>query len=129
MRCPFAAVNNRFNIERQWCLQEALRLRPTVTIVPRVLDVDDYQLHDVALPRGTIVFASLLALHTNVEQWGADADRYRPDRFSPEASADRHPFAFLYVVVFVASFCFTLFDIQFDVVLLVLVLVFVLEKG
>ncbi|KZT50451.1 cytochrome P450 [Calocera cornea HHB12733] len=37
--------------------------------------------YDVPVPKGTIVWLDVWAVHTMTEWWGADADEFRPERF------------------------------------------------
>ncbi len=73
-------------------LQEAMRLYPPVWIISRVALADD-DIGGYHIAAGTLVLVSPYALHRKAECW-ADAEEFRPERFSPEASEGRHPFAF-----------------------------------
>ena len=46
------------------------------------------------IPKGTTVGISTFALHRNPEVWPAPLD-FNPDRFLPENSEGRHPYAFV----------------------------------
>jgi cytochrome P450 len=73
-------------------LQEAMRLYPPVWIISRVALADD-EIGGYHIAAGTLVLVSPYALHRKPECWD-DADEFRPERFSPETSEGRHPFAF-----------------------------------
>jgi cytochrome P450 len=73
----------------QWCLNETLRLYPTVpmnsrrsivdTTLPRGGGADG--LSPVFVPRGTEVNYSVYATHRNEVLWGKDANEFKPDRW------------------------------------------------
>ena len=46
------------------------------------------------IPKGTAIVVSTIALHRNPEVWPAPLE-FDPDRFLPENSQGRHPFAFI----------------------------------
>jgi len=54
----------------------------------------DVTVGEYAIPKGTVVLVSPLALHRRPELW-SDADAFDPDRFLPEAEALRHKSAFI----------------------------------
>jgi cytochrome P450 len=72
-------------------LQEAMRLYPPVWIISRVALADD-EIGGYHIAAGTLVLVSPYALHRKRECW-EQAEEFRPERFSPEASEGRHPFA------------------------------------
>jgi cytochrome P450 len=72
-------------------LQEALRLYPPVWIISRMALADD-EIGGYHIAAGTLVLVSPYALHRKRECWD-NAEEFRPERFSPEASEGRHPFA------------------------------------
>lgn len=63
-------------------LLESMRLYPPVYAVARNSVVDD-ELGGYAIPRGTPVLISIYGVH-RAAPWGADADRFRPERFLGE---------------------------------------------
>jgi cytochrome P450 len=73
-------------------LQEAMRLYPPVWIISRVAQAPD-EIAGFHIDAGTLVLVSPYVLHRKPECWES-ADEFRPERFSPEASEGRHPFAF-----------------------------------
>lgn len=46
------------------------------------------------IPAGTSIILSLGSLHMSPSIWGADVATFRPERFLPEESRGRHPFAY-----------------------------------
>ncbi|XP_041362839.1 cytochrome P450 4V2-like [Gigantopelta aegis] len=75
------------------CIKEALRLFPSVPSFGRTL-TQDLELGKVKLPVGTAVAVFLPALHRNADFF-PDPDVFDPDRFSPENSVGRHPYAYV----------------------------------
>ncbi|KAI1299275.1 Cytochrome P450 4c3 [Halotydeus destructor] len=74
-------------------IKESLRLYPAGPFFARQLaeevDVEGYR-----LPRGTVVWLCIMSLHMNQEVYPEPA-RFDPDRFAPQPSRDRHPYAYL----------------------------------
>lgn len=60
-------------------LQETMRIYPPVYALPRVA-VADEELGGYAIPRGTVVIASINGIHHSAA-WGEDRQQFRPDRF------------------------------------------------
>lgn len=77
-----------------WVLQESMRLYSPVPLLNRETSGPD-ELGGVPIPAGTAVIVSIWALHKDPALWGPDVDAFRPDRFAPEESRGRHPFAYL----------------------------------
>ncbi|XP_062563666.1 cytochrome P450 4C1-like [Armigeres subalbatus] len=75
-------------------LNETLRLYPVAPIVLRE-NTAKITLCDQLLPKGSMLAINIFTIHRRKDQWGPDADCFNPERFSPEKSAGRHPFAFL----------------------------------
>ncbi|EDS31720.1 cytochrome P450 4C1 [Culex quinquefasciatus] len=75
-------------------VKEALRLYPPVSFISRSLtgrlDVDS----TTTLPHGTIANIHIFDLHRDPEQF-PDPERFDPDRFLPEVSAKRNPYAYV----------------------------------
>ncbi|KAJ6644067.1 Cytochrome P450 4C1 [Pseudolycoriella hygida] len=74
-------------------IKESLRLYPPVPFAGRQL-LEDAQIGDYMIPKGTDIWLNYYALHRNPDQW-TEPEKFDPERFSPENSIDRHPFAFV----------------------------------
>lgn len=72
---------------------EAMRLYPPAPIITRTT-LKDIKLGDVLIPAGTVMFVPIYAVHRHSRIW-PDAQAFNPDRFSPEASRQRHRFAYM----------------------------------
>lgn len=46
-----------------------------------VIGLNGQQIHEISVPAGTTVFASLLVPNTSVQIWGEDALEFRPERW------------------------------------------------
>ncbi|XP_062558088.1 uncharacterized protein LOC134222964 [Armigeres subalbatus] len=75
-------------------LNETLRLYPVVPIVMRENSAE-MTLCGQQLPKGCMFAINIFTIQRRKDLWGPDADSFNPERFSPERSAGRHPFAFL----------------------------------
>ncbi|XP_001651778.2 probable cytochrome P450 313a4 [Aedes aegypti] len=76
-------------------LNECLRLYPVAPILLRENTADITLCGGVRVPKGNILTIDVYNIHRRKDVWGPDADEFIPERFSPERSAGRHPFAFL----------------------------------
>jgi cytochrome P450 len=65
--------------------RETLRLYPPITFLPRVATADT-ELAGWRIRRGAMIMLAPWATHRNAAYW-PDADRFDPDRFSPEREA------------------------------------------
>jgi len=74
-------------------LQEAMRLYPPAWFIERQAIADDI-VCGFHIPAGSLVGISPYTLHRNPRLW-PDPERFDPDRFRPELSADRSRFAYL----------------------------------
>lgn len=74
----------------QWCMNEALRLYPSVPINSRAANKDTTVPRGggpngdepVFVPKGTEVNYSVYAMHRCKEYWGDDANEFKPERWS-----------------------------------------------
>lgn len=75
------------------CIKEAQRVYPSVPFIGREL-VEDTLISGYLVPKGTTCAVFTHLLHRDERVWPQPAV-YNPDRFSPEASVGRNPFAFV----------------------------------
>lgn len=85
-------MKNMVYMER--IIKESQRLAPVAAVYGRKT-IADLQLDQFTIPKGNIFVLNIFALHRRKEYWGEDADLFNPDRFLPENSKNRHPFAYL----------------------------------
>ncbi|CAH0559166.1 unnamed protein product [Brassicogethes aeneus] len=76
------------------CIKEIQRLYPSVPFISRVLSEDVVTKSGYMLPKETIVNIHIFDLHRHPDHY-EDPDVFNPDRFLPENTKHRHPFAFL----------------------------------
>jgi cytochrome P450 len=77
----------------EMAFKEAMRLNPPVPSIPRRA-VRDLEFKGIRIPAGTRVSINPLFTHYMPELW-PDPEHYDPLRFEPEASRNRHKFAFV----------------------------------
>jgi len=75
------------------CIKESLRLYPSVALFTR-MTTEDVKIGKYTIPPGVNLDVSIYAIHRNPRIY-PDPLVFNPDRFLPEHSADRHPFAFI----------------------------------
>ncbi|KFB49529.1 AGAP009246-PA-like protein [Anopheles sinensis] len=75
------------------CIKESLRLYPSVSFFGRTLS-DDVQLAGFHVPAKTIIGIHAYHVHRD-ERFYPDAERFDPDRFLPENTENRHPYAYI----------------------------------
>lgn len=76
------------------CLKESLRLYPSVPLISRLSTADINLPSGYYIPKGVTIILHIYDLHRNPDIY-PDPERFDPDRFLPENSASRHPFAYL----------------------------------
>ncbi|XP_063243492.1 cytochrome P450 4C1-like [Bacillus rossius redtenbacheri] len=74
-------------------INETLRLYPPLPAVMREVE-DEVKLTKYTLPKGCVVVIPMYLVHRNPEYF-PDPDRFDPDRFNVENSANRHPYSFI----------------------------------
>jgi cytochrome P450 len=72
---------------------ELLRYHSVAAFLPRALNQPD-QLGPYLLPANALVLLSFHGVHHNPRVWD-HPEVFDPDRFAPEAIAQRHPFAYV----------------------------------
>jgi cytochrome P450 len=77
----------------QQVFMEVLRLHTVVPFLPRALNKPD-QLGRHPLPANALVLAFYHGVHHNPRIWD-HPEEFNPERFVPEAMAQRHPFAYV----------------------------------
>jgi cytochrome P450 len=75
------------------CLEEVLRLYPTVPFLGRQALEDDV-VQGFHVPKGSILVVCPFATHRRAELWPEPA-QFRPERFLPQAKEARHPLAYI----------------------------------
>ena len=75
------------------CVKEGLRLCPSVPFIGRRLH-EDMEFNEFVVPKGTILFVYIFMLHRDPNVF-PKPETFDPDRFLPENSIGRHPFAFV----------------------------------
>ncbi|ULT96287.1 hypothetical protein L5515_011816 [Caenorhabditis briggsae] len=74
-------------------LKESLRIRSSVPIIMRELS-EDQVIGGINIPKGVTLLLNLYLVHRDPAQW-KDPEVFDPDRFLPENSVGRKPFAFI----------------------------------
>ncbi|XP_011343712.1 cytochrome P450 4C1 isoform X1 [Ooceraea biroi] len=74
-------------------IKETLRLYPSVPIITRKL-AEDIKLDRYTLAKGTTVMLSIILAHRNPDVW-PNPLKFDPDRFLPENSQHRNPYAYV----------------------------------
>jgi cytochrome P450 len=74
---------------------ETLRLFPAVPMIPKYVEdkpqILSYKNDTFTLPPQTRIALSACALHRNPHVWGADADKFRPERWLADDSKSLRP--------------------------------------
>ncbi|XP_012539613.1 cytochrome P450 4C1 [Monomorium pharaonis] len=74
-------------------IKETLRIFPSVPIISRKLE-EDVKLDNYTIPKGTEVILAIILTHRCSEVW-PDPMKFDPDRFLPENSKHRNPYAYV----------------------------------
>ncbi|CAL1279535.1 unnamed protein product [Larinioides sclopetarius] len=74
-------------------IKESLRLYPPVPAIGRMLR-NDLQIGEYVLPKGSVCLILTYLLHRDPEFF-PNPEKFDPDRFTPENSVGRHPFAYV----------------------------------
>lgn len=75
-------------------VKETLRLYPVAPVLIRQ-SAGESKIEGVRIPKGNLFAIHVFNMHRRGDLWGADADRFVPERFAPERAKEVHPFAFL----------------------------------
>ncbi|XP_046637353.1 cytochrome P450 4V2-like [Daphnia pulicaria] len=75
------------------CIKETLRLYPPFPVICRYL-TEEVQIGYYILPKDLTVMINIYGTHRNPEFF-PDPDSFKPERFLPENSVDRHPYVFI----------------------------------
>lgn len=73
-------------------LSESMRLYPPVWGIGRIA-VEDHPLGDFVIPKGSVVLLSQYVIHRD-SRFYPDPERFDPERWTPEAQAERPKFAY-----------------------------------
>ncbi|KAK2164743.1 hypothetical protein LSH36_59g01037 [Paralvinella palmiformis] len=74
---------------------ETLRLYPVAARAVNRQCFSPCKINDLDIPEGMAVHVDVWSIHYDKKLWGEDADKFVPERFSPEEAAERHPMAWL----------------------------------
>jgi len=74
-------------------IDESMRLRPPFYLGSRMAVGEDV-IGGVKITPGSVIVAATYAMHRHPEVW-PNPEGFDPERFTPEASKDRHPLAFM----------------------------------
>ncbi|KAK4025887.1 hypothetical protein OUZ56_014926 [Daphnia magna] len=75
------------------CIKETLRMYPSIPGVMRTI-TEETEIGGYVLPAGLSVALLIYGMHRNPNVY-PDPDVFKPERFLPEQSASRHPYAFI----------------------------------
>nr|XP_022910602.1 cytochrome P450 4C1-like [Onthophagus taurus]XP_022910603.1 cytochrome P450 4C1-like [Onthophagus taurus] len=85
------SLNDLKLLER--CCKEALRLYPSVPFIGRKL-IEDIKLKEYLIPAGCTISIQMVTLHRNPNVF-PKPNKFDPDRFLPENTKNRHPYAYV----------------------------------
>jgi cytochrome P450 len=73
-------------------IQESMRLYPPVWIISRTA-IEEDEIGGYTIPAGSVLLLSQYAMHRHPDFW-ENPEGFDPDRFLPERSQGRHPYAY-----------------------------------
>lgn len=76
------------------CIKESLRLYPSVPLIGRISSNDFITASGFTIPKNVQMIIHIYDLHRNADIY-PDPEKFDPDRFLPENTINRHPFAYL----------------------------------
>ncbi|XP_011871719.1 PREDICTED: cytochrome P450 4C1-like [Vollenhovia emeryi] len=74
-------------------IKETLRIFPSVPLISREL-TEEVKLDNYTIPKGVNVTLAIQLIHRNPQVW-PDPTKFDPDRFLPENSKNRNPYAYV----------------------------------
>ncbi|XP_046467757.1 cytochrome P450 4C1-like isoform X1 [Neodiprion pinetum] len=74
-------------------IKETIRLFPVGPVILRE-STADFEFETCSVPKGCTLAVILYEIHRDPKYW-TDPEKFNPDRFTPENSANRHPYAFI----------------------------------
>lgn len=77
----------------EWAANESMRVYPSIPLVSRTL-TQAITVQGYTVPEGCQVGISMYLTHRDPRYW-PNPEQFIPERFSPENSAGRHPYAFI----------------------------------
>ncbi|KAI9563277.1 hypothetical protein GHT06_010735 [Daphnia sinensis] len=89
--CTLQDVSELQYMER--CIKETLRLYPSVPVLVRKVS-QDIEIGGYTIPAGVTVIPFFYYIHHDPDLY-PDPEAFKPERFFPENSIDRHPYAFI----------------------------------
>lgn len=75
-------------------IKESLRLYPSVPFIQRITDEEVHTYTGYTIPAQSLISIHIYDMHRNAELY-PEPNNFDPDRFLPENSQKRHPFAYL----------------------------------
>ncbi|XP_063991340.1 cytochrome P450 4C1-like [Diachasmimorpha longicaudata] len=94
MRCDNISESEIANLKYlEMIVRETVRLFPVAPLMPRKVNAD-LKLSTCTVPKGTSLFLLPYATHMDPELWD-EPKKFIPERFTPENSKNRHPFAYI----------------------------------
>ena len=77
----------------KYCIYESLRIDPPVPLTTSFTVTEDIDLGGVRVKAGVMMLTNLTKLHHLEDQWGADHNEFRPERFAERGK--HHPMSFI----------------------------------